>query len=444
MWTVICTVGIFGLPIVFWGGLNEDEGWYPYVGNLLYEGSSLYKDVMFTQTPISAYVYGFVYHFINSSILTGRLTAFLIYLAAAIIIYLALARLFNPRAALISSLIAVLCPLLPVGIGLPLTYPIAIFFISLSLLVYSYNIRWKYILIGILIGLACMTRLTAIFVVFFFIFLHRDKLRPLLIGCLIGILPFAYIFLQSPQATIFGLSTYHFTWGVAGLDYWLNLKWTHIVGLAVIYLPLLLLYALNRFKYSLVALAAIGAVALVHWIPLQTFTCYSVFMIPIIGYAAAENISHIKSKLVLIPLIITTILMGNITQATIQPQQLEDTRNMVAYLQEITEPGEQVFTYHTYIVIEAGLTVDKRQAMSVFSYWLDGTISEDKALLVNAITSKIEKQMLEEQPRILILDDYEENRMNLSNYEVVKHYDKFGQFQRPFNVWLLKENGDND
>lgn len=441
---VILIVCAIGLPLVLWGGLNEDEGFYPYVGTLLYEGNDLYKDVMFTQTPMSAYVYGFVYYFINSSIFTGRLTALLMYLIAAVVLYFALARLFSPGAGLLGALVAIFCPQIgTVGLNAPITYPITEIFIALSLLAYSFKSTHKYILIGTLIGLACMTRLTAIFAILFFIFLERKKWLQLSIGCLIGILPFSYILLQDPQATIFCLFTYHTDWYIASQSYWAALKLNYIMASVVAILPLLLLCAMNGFKYGKEGLAAVGLVAAIQWLPHQTLLLYNAFMFPIIGYVAAENINHFRQehlrKLALIPLLVSVLLTLGINQGFYQPHQLKDTREMAQYLQEITEPGEQIFTYHTYIVIEAGLTVDKRQAMAVFSYWGDGTISNENAVRFNVIDSTIEKQILNQNPRVLILADYEAKRMDLTNYRVVRHYDKFGQFQHPFDIWLLKE-----
>ena len=37
---------------VWFGGLNQDEGWYLYAAQLVGEGKKLYKDFAFTQGPM--------------------------------------------------------------------------------------------------------------------------------------------------------------------------------------------------------------------------------------------------------------------------------------------------------------------------------------------------------------------------------------------------------
>lgn len=45
---------------VWWGGLNQDEGWYLYAANLVAEGEIPYRDFFFTQGPIMPIVYSMV------------------------------------------------------------------------------------------------------------------------------------------------------------------------------------------------------------------------------------------------------------------------------------------------------------------------------------------------------------------------------------------------
>ena len=42
---------------VWWGGLNQDEGWYLYAAQLVYDGQLPYRDFFFTQGPTMPFVY---------------------------------------------------------------------------------------------------------------------------------------------------------------------------------------------------------------------------------------------------------------------------------------------------------------------------------------------------------------------------------------------------
>jgi hypothetical protein len=47
----------FGFASVWFGGLNQDEGWYLYAAQSVYEGKMPYRDFFYTQGPIMPYVY---------------------------------------------------------------------------------------------------------------------------------------------------------------------------------------------------------------------------------------------------------------------------------------------------------------------------------------------------------------------------------------------------
>ena len=42
---------------VWWGGLNQDEGWYLYAAQLVHDGKLPYRDFFFTQGPTMPFVY---------------------------------------------------------------------------------------------------------------------------------------------------------------------------------------------------------------------------------------------------------------------------------------------------------------------------------------------------------------------------------------------------
>ena len=46
---------------VWWGGVNQDEGWYLYAAQLVHDGKFPYRDFFFTQGPSLPVVYSFLY-----------------------------------------------------------------------------------------------------------------------------------------------------------------------------------------------------------------------------------------------------------------------------------------------------------------------------------------------------------------------------------------------
>ena len=59
---------------VWFGNLNQDEGWYLYAARCVAEGRMPYRDFFYTQGPVLPYVYGLLYHLWSPcGVLGGRL-----------------------------------------------------------------------------------------------------------------------------------------------------------------------------------------------------------------------------------------------------------------------------------------------------------------------------------------------------------------------------------
>jgi hypothetical protein len=57
-WVLAVTVAVCTVMLaVWWGGVNQDEGWYLYASRLVGEGKVPYRDFFFTQGPILPYIY---------------------------------------------------------------------------------------------------------------------------------------------------------------------------------------------------------------------------------------------------------------------------------------------------------------------------------------------------------------------------------------------------
>ena len=57
-WMLAAAIALFTVFLaVWWGGVNQDEGWYLYAARLVGEGNVPYRDFFFTQGPVLPYVY---------------------------------------------------------------------------------------------------------------------------------------------------------------------------------------------------------------------------------------------------------------------------------------------------------------------------------------------------------------------------------------------------
>ncbi|MDD4101136.1 MAG: hypothetical protein PHU80_00710 [Kiritimatiellae bacterium] len=75
---VVAALAMYGFAVWF-GNLNQDEGWYLYAARMVAAGKQPYRDFFFTQGPVMPFVYGLFYNiWSGGGVLGGRvLTAFL-------------------------------------------------------------------------------------------------------------------------------------------------------------------------------------------------------------------------------------------------------------------------------------------------------------------------------------------------------------------------------
>ena len=79
---------------VWWGGLNQDEGWYLYSARLVGEGRLPYRDFFFTQGPVFPFIYSVMpVH----GLLSGRIVTVCVSLAATLMAMAFARRLVSPE-----------------------------------------------------------------------------------------------------------------------------------------------------------------------------------------------------------------------------------------------------------------------------------------------------------------------------------------------------------
>jgi 4-amino-4-deoxy-L-arabinose transferase-like glycosyltransferase len=104
------------------GRLNEDEGWYLEAARRVYAGQLPYRDFAFTQTPLAPYVYGLPLRLFGGGLWTGRATALLLGLGALLFAMAAARRLAGERAAIAAGLLLATNAYAVAYLGLVKTY----------------------------------------------------------------------------------------------------------------------------------------------------------------------------------------------------------------------------------------------------------------------------------------------------------------------------------
>ncbi len=304
---IVATVVLASANIWF-GELNQDEGWYLYSGRMVAEGQLPFIDFASTQGPVMAFVYAVAWPLVKiSGLLGGRIfTAILGLLAAAGAAWLAY------RVMLVSSKkedgtdaagVAALMTFIFIGVNvyqsyffvIVKTYALAGLLLVCSFLALSFcKGRRGYLmalLSGICMSLAVATRLSAIAVIpavllIYIIYVLRGKgssvhLKTafwIAIGALItGLLVFLPFLIKAPEATLFGLVEYHAGREVGGLFKVLAYKAGFLARLLNVYF---------------VALGALLVGGLVTWLTKKRGTAWSPLYMAIGAAVVAVTLLH--------------------------------------------------------------------------------------------------------------------------------------------------------
>lgn len=307
---------------IWFGELNQDEGWYLYAGRMVAEGQLPFIDFASTQGPVMAFVYAFAWPVVDMfGVLGGRVfTAILGLLCSFGAAWLAYRIMLMVSRKREEAGAAALMTFVFIGINVYQSYFFAIVktyslaglllvgsFIALSF----YKGKRGYLmafLSGILMALAVGTRLSAIAVipavmlVYIICFMrgkgnsiHLKTAFWLAIGSLItGMLIFLPFLIKSPEATLFGLVEYHAGREVGGLFKILAYKAGFIARLFNVYfvaLGTLLASGLvawftqrrGLFKSSLYMSlgAAVVVVTLLHFVAAFPYDDYQVMLFPL-------------------------------------------------------------------------------------------------------------------------------------------------------------------
>lgn len=129
---------------VWWGGVNQDEGWYLYAARLVGEGKVPYRDFFFTQGPVLPYVYSVmpVHGLFSGRLVTLSFSVFSVLSAIAFARRLASKESRNAVSIAVFAMLA--CNLYHMYFtAIPKTYALGALFVVLGFLFLSY--RWNFL-----------------------------------------------------------------------------------------------------------------------------------------------------------------------------------------------------------------------------------------------------------------------------------------------------------
>ncbi|HEY5285241.1 MAG TPA: hypothetical protein VIM14_20775, partial [Polyangia bacterium] len=110
IWLVLVAILFLALalPVVFFGRLTADEGWYLLASVHVAEGQRPYHDFLFTQTPLLPYVYGFLLSALGASLVAARFVSMLFGLGGLLCAMAAIQRRTSTFAAVLGGTILAL------------------------------------------------------------------------------------------------------------------------------------------------------------------------------------------------------------------------------------------------------------------------------------------------------------------------------------------------
>jgi len=147
---------------------ERDEGAYSYYGKLLLEGKTPYVDFYEQKFPGVFYFYAFIVMLFGETVKDLHMGFIFLNIATTIILFFAAKKLFNSLAAIITALTFAFVSLTPIisGFTIQSEHGVA-FFSSLGILFYvlaRQNKKWfYYLLMGLSMGAAFMTKTTGVF-----------------------------------------------------------------------------------------------------------------------------------------------------------------------------------------------------------------------------------------------------------------------------------------
>ena len=440
---------ILGAANLYYGELNQDEGWYLYTARLTAEGLQPYRDYAFTQGPVFAHVYALANPFVERyGLMGGRLfTGLLGLVSIALSGWLAWRLIPGPGARSAAALAVILlsCNVYHSYFSIVVkTYSLSALLLVAGALcltgMHTQAGRKAALFAGLFFALAAGVRLSAgiwLPIVGLYLLLHRHDWQKAWLsfgtGGLVGLLiAFGPSFVNSAEATWFWLVQYHTAREAGtGLDVWIYKAGFLSRFVQAYFVSVLMLLVLVIVPFTMrqrpacpkpmgVLWLGVAASTLIHVAAPFPYEDYQVILMPILSALIASGLVGLVQMLApnahqraVKHAVVVFVLLASIAAAFSSPMnqawvlrerdriwwRLKETSDLgllqetARWLNEQQGDGEMLLTQDTYLAVETGMTVPRGLEMGPFSYYPDW--SREQAERRNVLNREMLIELLE-------------------------------------------------
>lgn len=412
---------------LYFGELNQDEGWYLYAARLVSEGQLPYRDFAFTQGPLLPLAYSLIQPLVEwGGLAVGRSFTALLGLAAALLASALASRLAPARsrswAALLTFGLVALNVYQSYFTTVVKTYALCGLFLTLGFLLLAIarerrNASW-YALAGLAFAAAAGTRITAglaLPVAGLYLLASRRSLgdRGWLsfgVGGAAGLaLLYGTLYAMAPEAFRFFVVDYHSArsagGALGGLVYKVGFA-SRLIQAYFVALAGAAALALARLQgrgtprpardgLQLAGWATLAGITLVHAMAPFPYDDYQVPLFPLFGALLAtaasrllgeERVGGAPGRLLMLAVLLASLaasVSSPINQNwmilgrdriwwRMRPQAaLPQLQQAAARVRQLAGDSPELLTQDTYLAVESGLRVPRGLELGVFSYYPD-------------------------------------------------------------------------
>ena len=402
------------VPVATVRPIDGDEGFYLLAAKLVFQGKQPYTDFFYPQMPLLPYVYGLWMWLFGFSWYAARLLSALLAVGTGLLLYKYVVSLTSKRRlGLLAVSLYALCAVLLGWYTVAKTYSLSVFLLMSAVVLLpgksDSHRELRYILSGLLLGLAIDTRLffLAVVPVFLLVLRRNEESKPeayiksqgwLLLGVLIGLLPNLWFLAVSPDTYIFSNIGYHAMRTGGGLLGFLEQKLLIILeligawkawGHVSLQLPILLFancyYLLlawrlgKRLSFAFYVAAVLCAISL---LATPTFVQYFCVVVPFLivnsllvihwlDEAVCGSTARASLGLLGVLVVVAYVLVApvGVEQFLAPPSpdpltgegggewDIETNRIIAAHIDACTDPGEPVMTWWPGYLLESDASI---------------------------------------------------------------------------------------
>ena len=431
---------------LYFGELNQDEGWYLYAAQQVTEGKLPYRDYAYTQAPLLPLVYSLTAPIVREwGVGGGRAVTAVLGLVAAFLASSIARRLVKGEGSDVAGVIAfTLCAVnvyQSYFTTVVKTYSLCACFLTAGVLaLVTARGTLRYCLAGTLLVLAGATRISAgvavPIVAIYLVATDGWRLKARTWGfvtgaCACAALVFGPLYVMAPEGFLFGVLEYHAGREAGGLLQTMVFKAgfvSRVVQAYFLTFTFLVFFTITRLMKGreegspavTIIWLVVATITLVHFVAPFPYDDYQVVVYPLACAAVAATLAaHISAadktgKRAVVAMAGLWVLAtassfsspinqdwmiagrDRIWWRMKEKPALAQLQDVGAWLRERTKPGDLLLTQDTYIAVEAGLRVPAGLEMGPFSYF--PSLSDERAAALKVLNEASMRSLLEATP----------------------------------------------